>query len=186
MMVSRINKLNDAIQGAKVHLSESLEQHSNHGVNTGETEQISDSRMSRLIGKSKHNDQRKPLLLRVGTKNRPTFDLIADGICGNHDRYCNGTNTQYEDLNACMTYLTKQTRFGQAYELGADTLVCRMVHENMIPYRPDIHCPHIGPSGGGMCVDDYTYGLKVLEPFFTHAPFVPYGYHNSNMTIAAM
>ena len=112
--------------------------------------------------------------------------LIADGICGNHDRYCNGTNTQYEDLNACMTYLTKQTRFGQAYELGADTLVCRMVHENMIPYRPDIHCPHIGPSGGGMCVDDYTYGLKVLEPFFTHAPFVPYGYHNSNMTIAAM
>ena len=81
-MVSRINKLHNAIQGAKVHLSESVEQHSNHELKTGETEQISDSRMSRLIGKNKHNDQRKPLLLRVGTKNRPTIDLIADGILG--------------------------------------------------------------------------------------------------------
>ena len=52
-MVSRINKLHNAIQGAKVHLSESVEQHSNHELKTGETEQISDSRMSRLIGKNK-------------------------------------------------------------------------------------------------------------------------------------
>ena len=29
-MVSRINKLHNAIQGAKVHLSDSVEQHSNH------------------------------------------------------------------------------------------------------------------------------------------------------------
>ena len=81
-MVTRITKLHDAIQGAKVHLSESGEQHPNQEPKTGRLKQISSSRMSRLIGKNKHNDQRKPLLLRVGTKNRPTFDLIADGILG--------------------------------------------------------------------------------------------------------
>ena len=41
-MVSRITKLHDAIQGAKVHLSESVEQHSNHEPKTGELKQISD------------------------------------------------------------------------------------------------------------------------------------------------
>lgn len=111
---------------------------------------------------------------------------IAQGIYNNHELHCKDVNVQYKSTEACMDFLTEQTRFGQAYELGADTLVCRMVHENMIPFRPDVHCPHIGPSGGGMCVDDYTYQSKVLEPFFTHAPFVPYGFHNAISTIAAM
>jgi uncharacterized membrane protein YkgB len=38
-----------------------------------------------------------------------------------------------------------------------------------------------------MCIStDYTYESKVLEPFFTHAPFVSYDYHSKNATIAAM
>jgi hypothetical protein len=54
---------------------------------------------------------------------------IAAGICDNHEKYCrtNLLNVQYESHDSCMETLTKQTRFGKAYELGADTLVCRMV-----------------------------------------------------------
>lgn len=111
--------------------------------------------------------------------------LIAGGICNTHQSYCNGTNVQYDSYDSCFSFLTEQIRFGAAYELGMNTLVCRMVHENMVAFRPSVHCPHIGPSGGGMCVDDYTYFTKVLEPFFTNAPFVPYGYQNTNETIAA-
>lgn len=85
-------------------------------------------------------------------------NLIAAGICNTHQTYCNGSNIQYESRDACMGLLTNQTRFGQPYELGANTLVCRMVHENMIPYRPDVHCPHIGPTGGGMCADGKCIG----------------------------
>ena len=81
-MVSRITKLHDAINSARVQLNESVAQHSSHEQKVGESKQISASRMSRLIGKNKHIDQRKPLLLRVGTENRPTFDLIADSILG--------------------------------------------------------------------------------------------------------
>ncbi|KAF2405160.1 hypothetical protein EJ06DRAFT_525706 [Trichodelitschia bisporula] len=112
--------------------------------------------------------------------------LIATGICRTHTEYCTGENQQYDNATDCFNFLSAKTRFGTAYELGRDTLLCRMVHENMIPYRPEVHCPHIGPSGGGMCVDDTTYSQKVLEPYFTHAPFVPYGYASKNATIAAM
>ena len=63
-------------------------------------------------------------------------------------------------------------RFGKSYELGANTLLCRMVHQNMVPLRPDTHCPHIGPLGGGMCVDDREYQEVAKEVFFKNAVFV--------------
>ena len=47
-----------------------------------------------------------------------------------------------------------------------------MVHQNMVPYRPDVHCSHIGPSGGGYCGDDKSYGDTVTEEYFTNYPFV--------------
>jgi len=111
---------------------------------------------------------------------------LASGICDTHQNYCTGENQQYDDMTDCMSFLTQQVRFGEAYELGRNTILCRMVHENMVPFRPEVHCPHIGPTGGGMCVDDSTYAQKVLEPYFTNAPFVPYGYESTDATVAAM
>ena len=55
---------------------------------------------------------------------------------------------------------------------GRNTLLCRMVHQNMIPFRPEVHCPHIGKTGGGYCVDDLTYGGVVTSNPFTNSPFV--------------
>jgi hypothetical protein len=111
---------------------------------------------------------------------------LAEGICKTHQKYCTGANQQYVNSTACFNFLTQDIRFGKAYELGMNTLLCRMVHENMVPYRPEVHCPHIGPGGGDMCVDDRAYGDVVLQPYFTNAPFVPYGYQNPNDSIAAM
>ena len=110
---------------------------------------------------------------------------LASGICSTHQSYCNGTNQQYANYSSCVDFMTTQIRFGQAYELGMNTLLCRMVHQNMIPYRPAVHCPHIGPSGGNMCVDDRSYEYTVLQPYFTNAPFVPYGFQNKNKVLAA-
>jgi hypothetical protein len=45
----------------------------------------------------------------------------------------------------------------------------------MVQYRPDVHCAHIGPTGGGYCVDDMTYGQTVLEKYFNDS-WIPYGY----------
>lgn len=97
---------------------------------------------------------------------------LSKSICQIHDKHCTGANQQYDDNAACVDFLTNKTRFGQGYELGLNTLLCRSVHQQMVQYRPDVHCPHIGPSGGGMCVDDESYEDKVLEDYFKLMPFV--------------
>jgi len=87
---------------------------------------------------------------------------IATSICDTHLAYCNGTNQQYANYSACYDFLTTEVRFGEAYELGMNTLLCRSIHENMVPYRPSVHCPHIGPTGGGVSKYGGTH-LKVQE-----------------------
>jgi len=99
--------------------------------------------------------------------------LLANSICSTHTKYCNGTNSQYDSPNDCYNFLTKEIRFGESFELGMNTLLCRNVHEIMIKFRPDVHCSHIGKSGGGQCMDDYTYTQKVNEQYFTNSPWLP-------------
>ncbi|KAJ5330246.1 hypothetical protein N7476_000029 [Penicillium atrosanguineum] len=102
-------------------------------------------------------------------------DLLAKTICATHEQYCTGSNQQYTDTAACYEFLTKDVRFGKSYELGKNTLLCREVHEHMVHYRPGIHCAHIGPTGGGYCVDDMTYPQTVLQRYFNDS-WIPYGY----------
>ncbi|CAI7589669.1 unnamed protein product [Penicillium glandicola] len=102
-------------------------------------------------------------------------DLLATTICDTHEQYCTGSNQQYTDTANCYDFLTKTVRFGKSYELGRNTLLCREVHEHMVQYRPDVHCSHIGPGGGGYCVDDMDYTQTVLQRYFKHS-WIPYGY----------
>ena len=62
---------------------------------------------------------------------------------------------------------------------GRNTLLCRMVHQNMVPLRPEVHCPHIGPTGGGYCVDYPSYAVTVGQTYFTNFPFA---YGNSSLS----
>lgn len=32
-------------------------------------------------------------------------------------------------------------------------MVCRIIHVRLVGVNPGLHCPHVGPSGGGKCVD---------------------------------
>ncbi|KAF7594352.1 hypothetical protein BBP40_009587 [Aspergillus hancockii] len=108
--------------------------------------------------------------------------LLAEPICETSDKYCTGDNLQYESKAKCMDFLTKETRFGKPYELGRDTLLCREVHKHMVQYRPKEHCPHIGPSGGDMCVDDKSYVQTVTEAYFNQS-WIAYGYGDDNMWV---
>lgn len=99
--------------------------------------------------------------------------LIATSICSTHTQHCNGTNEQYDSEQDCYKYLTEEIRFGQSFELGMNTLLCRSVHEIMIKFRSDVHCSHIGKAGGGQCADDYSYTQKVNEALYTNAPWIP-------------
>ncbi|OJD31885.1 uncharacterized protein BKCO1_4300067 [Diplodia corticola] len=113
-------------------------------------------------------------------------DSLATSICNTAQAHCTTPETrQYADFDECHATLTRDKPFGKPYELGGDTLLCRMVHENMVPLRPEVHCPHIGPGGGGMCVDDLTYAQRVLQEYYTHAPMVPAGYESGNASVDA-
>ncbi len=94
-------------------------------------------------------------------------ELLASNICGVAQQYCTGSLQQYSSVEECMGFLTQQVPFGEAWQLGMDTLVCRDMHVNMVPYRPTVHCSHIGPTGGGMCTNDRTYASFVSNPFFS-------------------
>ncbi|CAF9911083.1 hypothetical protein IMSHALPRED_009919 [Imshaugia aleurites] len=104
---------------------------------------------------------------------------LATSICSTAQQYCVGALQQYSSNATCYNHLTNQTRFGEAYELGRNTVLCRMVHQNMVPLRPAIHCPHIGPSGGGYCVDTPSYADTVNQNYFSNYPFA---YGNGSVT----
>ena len=92
--------------------------------------------------------------------------LMAQQICQTALDHCTGSQTQYSSCDECQNFLTNDIRFGVSYELGGNTLLCRNLHAKILPLRPDVHCPHIGPTGGNMCVDDLAYQEVVLQPQF--------------------
>ena len=122
---------------------------------------------------------------------------LATSVCSTALKYCTAGLQQYQNLTQCYNFLTNKTRFGEAYELGTyfkgffpveyiltwvtgrNTLLCRMVHQNMVPLRPAVHCPHIGPTGGGFCDDLPSYSDTVEANYFTNSPFA---YGNGSLT----
>ncbi|KAJ3020700.1 hypothetical protein HKX48_000364 [Thoreauomyces humboldtii] len=93
--------------------------------------------------------------------------LLANSICQTHTKSCTGANSQYASQAACFTFLTTQTPLGEAWQAGQNDVLCRAIHQQMVPIRPAEHCPHIGPTGGGMCIN--TPYSDVFLPFFNHS-----------------
>ncbi|KAJ3024365.1 hypothetical protein HKX48_000041 [Thoreauomyces humboldtii] len=93
--------------------------------------------------------------------------LLANSICQTHTKSCTGVNKQYDSEAACYKVLTTVKPLGEAWQAGQDDILCRAIHQQMVPIRPAEHCPHIGPSGGGMCVN--TPYSDVFVPFFSHS-----------------
>ncbi|KAF7926292.1 uncharacterized protein EAE98_006587 [Botrytis deweyae] len=49
--------------------------------------------------------------------------------------------------------------FGTFDETWGDNIVFRLVHVVLTQVRPEVHRPHVGPTGGMKCVDyDYNQG----------------------------
>ncbi|KAK4688062.1 hypothetical protein P7C73_g2063, partial [Tremellales sp. Uapishka_1] len=49
--------------------------------------------------------------------------------------------------------------------MGENNLLCRALHTPMLPLRPAVHCPHVGPTGGDMCIAR-DYRQVVLDSHF--------------------
>ncbi|EOD45455.1 hypothetical protein UCRNP2_7827 [Neofusicoccum parvum UCRNP2] len=80
---------------------------------------------------------------------------VAQALCPNIQKMCTGKDQQYQNVEDCTAQLMAK-KFGTFDEAWGDNVVCRQIHVLLTGIRPDIHCPHVGPTGGGKCVDiDY-------------------------------
>jgi len=75
-----------------------------------------------------------------------------EGLCALTQLRCTGTNTQWSSINQCVSTLS-QKPYGNYDEAWGDNIVCRSIHLVLTQLRPEVHCPHVGPTGGGKCVD---------------------------------
>ncbi|KAF7935332.1 uncharacterized protein EAE97_008239 [Botrytis byssoidea] len=86
-----------------------------------------------------------------------TLDIVTN-LCPQIQARCTGANQVYSSELECIATLLAKP-FGTFDETWGDNIVCRLVHVVLTQVRPEIHCPHVGPTGGMKCVDyDYNQG----------------------------
>lgn len=79
-------------------------------------------------------------------------ELTCDAYCGIYLDGC-ADHSDYANMQNCLDNCA-QWPVGDASDTGADSLGCRIYHATVASSTdPDIHCPHAGPSGAGVCVD---------------------------------
>ncbi|KAK3316867.1 hypothetical protein B0H66DRAFT_306852 [Apodospora peruviana] len=97
----------------------------------------------------------------VKTTGAPVF--IPEGqlqsiqqICAVTQMRCHGPNQQWDSIDQCVETLAKKS-YGNYDSAWGDNVVCRSIHLVLTQVRPDHHCPHVGPTGGGKCIE-HDYG----------------------------
>ncbi|KAG9242310.1 hypothetical protein BJ878DRAFT_178465 [Calycina marina] len=93
--------------------------------------------------------------LALGHKNvsNPVIQSqIIRGVCSIVQQRCVGKDQQYESMDDCVANWSQKS-FGTYAEVWGDNVVCRTIHVILTLVRPDAHCMHVGPTGGGKCVD---------------------------------
>ncbi|KAE9407468.1 hypothetical protein BT96DRAFT_874465 [Gymnopus androsaceus JB14] len=88
----------------------------------------------------------------------------ATDVCAMSTQYCTGSNQVYASNDACMEFMTVLP-FGESWAGGMDNGWCRYIHKNMVKYDPYVHCPHIGPTGGDMCIARDYIQITETVPF---------------------
>ncbi|WVW82297.1 hypothetical protein I302_104303 [Kwoniella bestiolae CBS 10118] len=96
---------------------------------------------------------------------------LSTKICKTAMQYCTGANEQYRNEEECMGFLNGR-EIGEWYRMGEDNLVCRHLHVPMLPLRPSVHCAHIGPTGGDMCIAR-DYQQVVMDSHFPQGWLAP-------------
>lgn len=96
----------------------------------------------------------------TGVCDKPECDVF----CTDYTATCGGTTggtTYYENKAACQTDCTKmftENRRGPEYGRAGNTYGCRRYHLDVAMTATAgakaTHCPHAGPTGGDVCVDN--------------------------------
>ena len=123
-MNPRRNRLLTAIKSAQNHVQSSNVSQLDDKLDSNKSGKIPKSKLARLAGKSVKTQERKSLLSRVGVNNRPTFDLIADGVLGsNSDNYQPKIklNKGNDDVSSLVAERIKNLRERTLSKISSDT-----------------------------------------------------------------
>ncbi|KAJ7238733.1 hypothetical protein C8J57DRAFT_1452789 [Mycena rebaudengoi] len=91
------------------------------------------------------------------------------GICGLQAQTCVGANAVYDSVADCVRTLAAK-QFGRSDETWGDNVVCRIVHVLLTKIRPEVHCAHVGPTGGGKCIDVEYNDVYFNDEFLFNSP----------------
>jgi len=91
-------------------------------------------------------------------------------FCSQYFQVCTGTLMQYTGASSCLSmtasYPSNTTYWGATSD---NSIGCRHYHltlaESGVAADLTTHCPHAGPSGGGVCVSPSTSGALKTLPF---------------------
>jgi hypothetical protein len=79
-------------------------------------------------------------------------ELSCDSYCTTYLGGCVDFN-EYANEQDCLDNCA-QWPVGEASDTANDSLGCRLYHATVASGTdPDVHCPHAGPSGAGMCIE---------------------------------
>ncbi|KKY30432.1 hypothetical protein UCDDA912_g09638 [Diaporthe ampelina] len=78
--------------------------------------------------------------------------LVRAQLCQATQAQCIGANKQWDSADQCVAALNKKP-MGTFDNLWGDNVWCRALHVRLTPIRPGVHCAHVGPNGGGKCVN---------------------------------
>jgi len=69
----------------------------------------------------------------------------------------------YANVTDCVTFMN-QIPYGTWDDAEANSVVCRQLHTLLTAFDPVTHCPHVGKTGGGKCVD-WPYSEYALADY---------------------
>jgi len=105
----------------------------------------------------------------------PTVQFgIIENLCGATQLYCTNSNTQWPDVSTCIGALTQKV-FSTLADGDQDTIACRLIHIRLAAVNPDVHCVHVGPTGGNACTTKDP-NIYANQNYFTCARKVPHAF----------
>lgn len=86
----------------------------------------------------------------------PAFiPFIIDDMCNTYRTHCNLANDPlgyYTSKEDCVQFISSLP-YNSYDRSSSNSGVCRSVHNTIVPFDPEVHCSHVGRTGGGKCVD---------------------------------
>jgi hypothetical protein len=80
------------------------------------------------------------------------YPASISALCNAQNTNCQGANQQFPSVSDCIDFMSSLT-FGSWNNAYSDTVICRILHNFLTVVRPEYHCAHVGPTGGGKCIE---------------------------------